>query len=557
MYHDAVVPSSEFSVEQLPIFATTQWEVAVAGFWSRRFQDTITRNMDSSFSGRRALVTGGGSGMGRATALQLAQLGAKVFALSNVQADLDSLKDENPDIEILCVDLRDWNNTREAVKNITPIHLLVNCAGVLTETPLTDVPEEEFNLVFDVNVKAILNVTQVVAKDLIDRNEKGNIVNIASIFGHIGYHSVSTYCASKAAVVSYTKTMAVELSPKGIRVNAVSPTFVLTNMTKVMLADGVTSPLIIGRTPMGKIAEIKNVVDAIVYLLSEKSGMINGHSLAVDGGLLFRQYAVGSLKGSGRVLVSAFQDPITRNMDSSFSGRRALVTGGGSGMGRATALQLAQLGAKVFALSNVQADLDSLKDENPDIEILCVDLRDWNNTREAVKNITPIHLLVNCAGVLGRKPLADVTEGEFNLVFDVNVKASLNVTQVVAKDLMDRNEKGNIVNVASTAGYLGHPTFSTYCASKAAVISYTKTMAVELSPKGIRVNAVGPTLVRTNMGNEILKDGFTGPLIIARTPMGKIAEIKNVVDAIVYLLSDKSDMVNGHCLVVDGGLLSC
>ncbi|KAF2353001.1 CD36 family [Trinorchestia longiramus] len=249
-------------------------------------QDTITRNMDSSFSGRRALVTGGGSGMGRATALQLAQLGAKVFALSNVQADLDSLKYENPDIEILCVDLRDWNNTREAVKNITPIHLLVNCAGVATETAFTDVPEEEFNLVFDVNVKAILNVTQVVAKDLIDRNEKGNIVNVASVFGHIGYHSVSTYCASKAAVVSYTKTMAVELSPKGIRVNAVSPTFVLTNISKVMLADGVTGPLIIGRTPMGKIAEIKNVVDAIVYLLSEKSGMVNGHSLAVDGGLL-------------------------------------------------------------------------------------------------------------------------------------------------------------------------------------------------------------------------------------------------------------------------------
>ena len=243
-------------------------------------------------------------------------------------------------------------------------------------------------------------------------------------------------------------------------------------------------------------------------------------------------------------------------MNINFAGKRALVTGAGGGIGRATALKLEQLGAEVKALSKTQANLDSLKAENPAITTVCVDIGNWEETRAAVKKYTPIHLLVNNAGIAQLAPVLDATPEEFDKIFSVNVKAVMNVSQVVGKDLVERNSRGTIVNVSSQAALRALENHLVYCASKAALDSMTRNMALELGSKGIRVNSVNPTVTKTEMSLVGWSDKEKKDWMIKRIPQGKFAEIDDVVNAIVYLLSDSSEMVNGVALPVDGRFLA-
>ena len=243
-------------------------------------------------------------------------------------------------------------------------------------------------------------------------------------------------------------------------------------------------------------------------------------------------------------------------MNTNFSGKRALVTGAGDGIGRATALKLAQLGAEVIALSKTQANLNSLKAENPAIKTICVDIGNWEETRAAVKKFTPIHLLVNNAGIAQLAPFVDQTSEEFDLSFSINVKAVMNVSQVVGSDLVARKSRGSIVNVSSQAALRAFEDGTIYCATKAALDAMTRNMALELGPKGIRVNSVNPTVTKTKMASIAWSDQKKKDWMIGRIPQKKFAEVEDVVNAIVYLLCDSSDMVNGIVLPVDGGFLA-
>ncbi|KAK3889388.1 hypothetical protein Pcinc_006601 [Petrolisthes cinctipes] len=239
-----------------------------------------------------------------------------------------------------------------------------------------------------------------------------------------------------------------------------------------------------------------------------------------------------------------------------FSGRRALVTGAGAGIGRGVALKLAQMGAEVFALSKTEANLSSLKEECPRITTIITDVTNWEATREAVKKITPIHMLVNNAGTNIILPFLDATPESFDLMFNLNVKAVMNVSQIVASDLITRQLKGSIVSISSQAGQRAIKDRTVYCSTKGALDMMTKVMALELGPKGIRVNNVSPTVVLTKMGREGYSDPSRANSMLARIPQGRFAEVEEVVNAVVYLLSDESDMVNGHMLPVDGGFLA-
>lgn len=239
-----------------------------------------------------------------------------------------------------------------------------------------------------------------------------------------------------------------------------------------------------------------------------------------------------------------------------FTGKRALVTGAGAGIGRALSIKLAEMGAEVFALSKTAANLDSLKAECPSVTTMCVDLSDWTAAREAVQKVTPIHLLVNNAAVAELDPFLKATPECFDKLFNVNVKAMMNVSQVVAGDLIARQQHGAIVNLSSQAGQRALSDHTIYCATKGAVDAMTKVMALELAPKGVRVNAVSPTVVMTDMGRIGWSDPAKAGPLLARIPQGRFAEVSDVVNAVVYLLSDDSDMVNGHLLPVDGGFLA-
>ena len=248
---------------------------------------TSTVDRSKEFFGKRVLITGAGKGIGRSTATLLAGRGANVVALSRSADDLRSLE-----LEIGCethvVDLADVAAARAAALAAQPVDLLVNNAGIARLQPFLDVDIEAFDETMAVNVRAAMIVGQVCARNLIERGAGGAIVNVSSISAQIGFSLHAAYCASKAALDALTRVMAVELGAHGIRVNAVNPTVTLTPMAEKAWGDPDKAAQMLSRIPLNRFVQPDEVAQAIAYLLGDESRMINGVSLAVDGGFLAR-----------------------------------------------------------------------------------------------------------------------------------------------------------------------------------------------------------------------------------------------------------------------------
>ncbi|XP_017778775.1 PREDICTED: L-xylulose reductase [Nicrophorus vespilloides] len=243
-------------------------------------------------------------------------------------------------------------------------------------------------------------------------------------------------------------------------------------------------------------------------------------------------------------------------MNITFHGRKALVTGASQGIGRDIALKLSQYGAKVTAIARNQQLLDVLHSEDPKITVFAVDLSNWDATKNVLSQIGSVDLLVNNAGLAILAPLLDVTEQQIDSLFGVNVKALMNVTQHVAKDLISRGAAGSIVNVSSQASMAGLQDHTVYCATKGAVDAFTRAAALELGKFGIRVNCVNPTVIMTEMGKLGWSDPAKAKPMLEKIPLGRFGEVEEVTDAVLYLLSDRSTMITGSTLAVDGGYLA-
>ncbi|GFY73235.1 hypothetical protein TNIN_418721 [Trichonephila inaurata madagascariensis] len=246
-------------------------------------------------------------------------------------------------------------------------------------------------------------------------------------------------------------------------------------------------------------------------------------------------------------------------MAQKFSGKRALVTGAGRGIGRGIVIELVKQGAHVTALSLTKKNLDTLKNEIPDIEIVSVDVRNWKETESAVKKLGPIDLLVNNAGVISLQEFGTITEEEVDNCFAVNVKAVINISQIIAKGMKERGTGGAIVNISSQAAIIALPNHATYCASKGALDQITKVMALELGPHKIRVNSLNPTVVLTDMGETAIKSYGEGKhvedALKAKIPLRKFCDVNDVVKATLFLLSDDAGMITGAHMPLDGGYI--
>uniref|UniRef100_A0A8C4LHJ2 L-xylulose reductase n=1 Tax=Equus asinus TaxID=9793 RepID=A0A8C4LHJ2_EQUAS len=204
-------------------------------------------------------------------------------------------------------------------------------------------------------------------------------------------------------------------------------------------------------------------------------------------------------------------------------GRRALVTGAGKGIGRSTVQALHAAGVQVVAVSRTRADLDSLVRECPGIEPVCVDLGDWEATERALGGVGPVDLLVNNAAVALLQPFLEVTKEAIDTSFDINLRAVIQVSQIVAQGLIARGAQGSIVNVSSQASQRALTNHSVYCSTKGAMDMLTKVMALELGPHKIRVNAVNPTVVMTPMGRANWSDPQKAKPMLDRIPLGRFA----------------------------------
>lgn len=249
-----------------------------------------------------------------------------------------------------------------------------------------------------------------------------------------------------------------------------------------------------------------------------------------------------------------------------FKGKRALVTGGSRGIGKALVKALIGAGAEVFAVAKSQANLDKLKSEFPTVNIIAVDLADWEATRQAVEKVGSIDLLVNNAAALDQArampAFVDVTKESLDISIDVNLKAAFNISQIVARDMIKRSCGGAIINMSSIAGLRPFKGMATYNVSKAGMDMMTKVMALELGPHKIRVNTISPTVVNTETVTETFAQMKILPEVqekikesLNRHPLGAFTEMDDVVNATMFLLSDKASMITGTILPVDSGYL--
>jgi NAD(P)-dependent dehydrogenase (short-subunit alcohol dehydrogenase family) len=244
-------------------------------------------------------------------------------------------------------------------------------------------------------------------------------------------------------------------------------------------------------------------------------------------------------------------------------GKTAVVIGGTSGIGRALALGLADAGADVVASARRSAQVDQVAAEieakgRSTLRALSdVSHRDTlEKLRDAVvEKFGKVDILVNCAGITKRAPTADFPEETWRDILDVNLNGTLRGCQVFGKHMLARRS-GRIINIASLSTYLGLFEVAAYGASKAAVGSLTKTLAVEWSRHGVLVNAILPGLFRTKLNASLLDGTDRGREFLARSPIGRFGKVEELVGAAVFLASDAGSFVSGHILAVDGGFLA-
>ena len=241
--------------------------------------------------GRHAIVTGAGRGIGRATALALAEAGADVTLFSRSQVELDAVADEVRErgrrAETCVGDVRSPSDVERLVETAAgndALSICVTAAGLNRPGPTVEQPVEDFDLVIETNLRGTYLACRAFAATLGARGRSGCIVAISSQMGEVGYPERAAYCASKHAVNGLVKALAVEWAPIGIRVNAVAPTFVDTPLTRPMFEDDAFRADVLRRMPMARIGTPSDVVGAIVYLASDQAGLVTGHVLDVDGG---------------------------------------------------------------------------------------------------------------------------------------------------------------------------------------------------------------------------------------------------------------------------------
>jgi NAD(P)-dependent dehydrogenase (short-subunit alcohol dehydrogenase family) len=246
-----------------------------------------------------------------------------------------------------------------------------------------------------------------------------------------------------------------------------------------------------------------------------------------------------------------------------FEGKVALVTGGGSGIGRATALAFAREGAQVvIGNRNVQRGEETVamirkaggtaSFKRTDV-LVAAEIESLVD--HAVKTYGGLDLAFNNAGVEGTvAPIVQQTEADYDAVMDVNVKGVWLSMKYEIPRMLERGG-GAIVNCSSVAGLIGFPNMAPYFASKHAVIGLTKVAALEFSAQGIRINAVNPAVIDTEMVDRIV-EGFGTKKeddLVPLHPIGRLGRVEEIAEAVLWLCSDKSSFVTGHSLVVDGG----
>jgi NAD(P)-dependent dehydrogenase (short-subunit alcohol dehydrogenase family) len=245
------------------------------------------------------------------------------------------------------------------------------------------------------------------------------------------------------------------------------------------------------------------------------------------------------------------------------TGKVAVVIGGTSGIGRAIAHGFADAGADVVPTSRraeqVEVAATEIEERGRRSIRVSSDVSDRNSLQlvleETIKAFGKVDILVNSAGRTKRAPTLDFSEDDWNDIIETNLTGTLRACQVFGRHMLDR-EYGRIINIASLSTFVALHEVAAYSASKAAVASLTKSLAVEWSPRGICVNAIAPGVFRTALNTKLLDESERGREFLLRTPMKRFGKVEELAGAAIFLASDAASFVNGEILTVDGGFLA-
>lgn len=237
-------------------------------------------------------------------------------------------------------------------------------------------------------------------------------------------------------------------------------------------------------------------------------------------------------------------------------GKRAIITGGGSGIGQAIAVLFAREGAQVLISGRRKEPLEAVASGSDRILTFPVDLASEKGPKqlsdEANKVLGGLDILVNNAGVFDAVPLEETSDDIYRKEFETNVRAVYRLTQE-ALPLLREGASPNIVNIGSILSFIGIPGTSVYAATKGAVLQISRVLAVELGPQGIRCNCVCPGLIRTEMTQSMFDDPEFVKENLPTYPLGRFGEVEDVANACLYLASDEASWITGVVLPVDGG----
>jgi NAD(P)-dependent dehydrogenase (short-subunit alcohol dehydrogenase family) len=243
--------------------------------------------------------------------------------------------------------------------------------------------------------------------------------------------------------------------------------------------------------------------------------------------------------------------------------KTAVVIGGTSGIGRTLARGLAEAGANVVATGRREDLVRSIAEEiqalgRKSLAVAC-DVASRASIEalhtDVSKEFGRVDILLNAAGVTRKTPSLEVSEAEWNQIFDTNLTGTLRACQVFGRGMIER-KYGRIINIASIASDRGFFQVAAYAASKSGVVSLTKTLAVEWAKYGVCVNAIAPGVFPTDLNRPLLNGTARGEEFLIRTPMHRYGNLDELIGAAVFLASDSANFVTGHVLAVDGGFLA-
>ena len=244
---------------------------------------------DMNLKGKTALITGATKGIGRGAAQAIAEAGGNIIAIGRNQSELNSLAKVIKKLKVKYTsfncDVNDYNRMKEFITKLKKLDILVNNAGTNIPESFLNVKRSSIETILNVNTKAVFNVAQLCANQIIKlKRKQGSIINISSIFGLVAGQKRTVYSMTKFGVEGLTKGMALDLAKYNIRVNSVCPNIVLTPRTKKYFADKKYNKYVKENTPINKVVTISDVATSITFLASEASSMVTGTSIIIDGG---------------------------------------------------------------------------------------------------------------------------------------------------------------------------------------------------------------------------------------------------------------------------------